>query len=142
MRSLMALAFFCLLLVKAHGQTKSTDITGTWLNDKKDAHIEIYQKGGDFFGKIVWLKEPNAPNGEPKTDRNNPTKSLRTREIMGIDIISDLSFDGKTWEDGKVYLPKKGKEADCSAELSEDHNSLTLHITKLWFSTSVTWTRL
>ena len=50
--------------------------------------------------------------------------------------------NGKTWEDGKVYLPKKGKEADCSAELSEDHNSLTLHITKLWFSTSVTWTRL
>lgn len=136
------IAFSFLTMWMSYGQAQDVDIEGTWLNEKKDAHVEIYQKEGKFYGKIVWLQEPNTPSGEPKTDKNNPKKSLRNRKILGIDIVSDLNFNGHIWEGGTVYLPKKGKEADCSAELSEDHKSLTLHITKLWFSTSVTWTRL
>ncbi|MEC7263555.1 MAG: DUF2147 domain-containing protein [Bacteroidota bacterium] len=142
MKSIVMIAFSFLTMWMSYGQAQDVDIEGTWLNEKKDAHVEIYQKEGKFYGKIVWLQEPNTPSGEPKTDKNNPKKSLRNRKILGIDIVSDLNFNGHIWEGGTVYLPKKGKEADCSAELSEDHKSLTLHITKLWFSTSVTWTRL
>ncbi|WP_228238624.1 DUF2147 domain-containing protein [Allomuricauda sp. M10] len=142
MKSIVLIAFFFLTMSMSYGQTQDTDITGTWLNDKKDAHVEIYQKEGKFYGKIVWLQEPNTTNGEPKTDKNNPKKSLRNRKILGIDIISDLYFNGHIWEDGTVYLPKKGQEANCSIKISDDQKELTLHITKLWFSTDITWTRL
>jgi len=142
MKSISALLILSFLAFKSYGQIKANDITGVWLNDKGDAHVEIYQKGDGFFGKIIWLKEPLTASGTPKIDLNNPKKALREREILGMDIISNLHFDGKVWEDGTIYLPKKGRDADCSASLSKDHKQLTLHVTKLWFSTSIQWTKL
>jgi hypothetical protein len=34
------------------------DIVGTWFNQDKDAKIEISECGGNYCGKIVWLKDP------------------------------------------------------------------------------------
>ena len=93
------------------------DILGVWFNSEKDARIEIAKCGERYCGTVVWLKEPNYPEGSkdgipgsPKTDHHNPDPSLRKTPIIGLRIVQDFSFAGENlWKDGKVYDPKNGK---------------------------------
>lgn len=106
---------------------KSTDVKGIWLNQDEDAKIEIYENGGKFFGKIVWLKTPIDPEtNKPKVDKHNPDPSLRNRPTLGLEILKGFSFDGKEeWKDGTIYDPKSGKTYSCYMRL-ENKNKLKI----------------
>jgi uncharacterized protein (DUF2147 family) len=112
------LAFPILAVVASPGlSTSADDILGMWYNGEKDARIEIAKCGEKYCGTVVWLKEPDYPEGSkdgipgsPKTDHNNPDPSLRKTPIIGLRIVHDFSFaGGNVWKDGKVYDPKNGK---------------------------------
>ena len=49
----------------------ANEILGKWLNNEKDASIEIYREGDTFYGKIVWLKR-----GRNLLDEHNASLSL------------------------------------------------------------------
>ncbi len=63
-----------ILLALTGWKAAAQDITGTWYNAEKDAKIQIYKSGEKYYGKIVWLKNPNDANGNPKTDVKNTDK--------------------------------------------------------------------
>ena len=73
---------------------KSNAIIGIWLNEEKDAQIEVYEKDKLFFGKIVWLKNAKDENGNWVLDSKNPDLSLRNRKKMGLTILHNLKWDG------------------------------------------------
>jgi uncharacterized protein (DUF2147 family) len=111
---------FLLLSLSSFAQTTKTAIVGTWLNREKAAKIEIYQQGEKFYGKIVWLKEPNE-NGKPKTDNKNPDKSRHNDPVIGLVMLKGFEFDGKsTWEDGTIYDARSGKTYSCYLTLQAD----------------------
>lgn len=111
---------FLLLSLNVVAQTTKTTIVGTWLNQEKAAKIEISQQGKKFFGKIVWLREPNE-NGNPKTDNKNPDKSRHNDPIIGLVMLKNLAFDGKsTWEGGTIYDARSGKTYSCYLTLQAD----------------------
>ncbi len=93
------------------------DILGVWLNQEKDAKIEIFKCGEKYCGKVVWLKDPNYPEGSkdgipgtPKLDHNNPNPELKKAPVIGLQIVHDFAFAGDNrWKGGKVYDPKNGK---------------------------------
>ena len=93
------------------------DILGVWYNQEKDAKIELFKCGAKYCGKVVWLKEPNYPEGSkegvpgtPRLDNNNPDPALKHIPRLGLTIVHDFVFDGgNKWVDGKVYDPKNGK---------------------------------
>jgi hypothetical protein len=51
-------------------------ILGVWFNTEKTAQVEIFKRGATFFGKIVWLKDPN-PGGKPAVDKVNSDPKLK-----------------------------------------------------------------
>src|SRR5512133_1748030 len=88
-RKLMKLSALLAMLVAAlplmAQKTTADQILGKWLNEDKDAHVEIYKESGKYFGKIVWLKEPiEESTGKPKLDDENSDPALQTRPIMGL----------------------------------------------------------
>lgn len=87
---------------------KADDILGKWLNSSGEGQIEIYKKGDKYFGKLIWIKEPNE-NGKPKLDIKNPDAKLKSNPLVGLNIVKDFVYDGVKWTDGKVYDPKTGK---------------------------------
>jgi uncharacterized protein (DUF2147 family) len=110
--------FLCILLVSpAAFAATADDILGVWFNSEKDAQIEIAKCGEKYCGTVVWLKEPNYPEGSkdgipgtPKIDHHNPDPSLRKTPIIGLQIVYDFSYAGENlWKDGRVYDPKNGK---------------------------------
>jgi len=113
----MFVVFFVLMLHTAQVFGGGDDILGVWNNQEKDAKIEIYKCGEKYCGRIVWLKEPNYPEGSnegtpgtPKLDHNNPKPELRSAPTLGLDIVHDFTYAGDDkWAQGKVYDPKNGK---------------------------------
>ncbi len=111
-------------------EVKADDILGVWLNEDKDAHIQIYKEGDKYFGKIIWLKEPIDPDtGKPKVDDKNDDPKLQNRPIMGLLLLKDFVFDGDDeWEDGEIYDPKSGNTYSCYMEFEDDDNKDLLKI--------------
>lgn len=102
------------------------DILGVWLNEDKDAHIQVYKKSGKYYGKIIWLLEPlDEDNGKPKVDDDNEDESLRTRPILGLMLLQNFEFDEKDeWEKGKIYDPNNGKTYSCYIEFKDETKDL------------------
>lgn len=66
---------------------------------------------GTYYAQVVWMKNPNLPDGSPKLDVNNPDPALRTGRADRIKIMTGLQYNAKKqeWEQGKVYNPVNGK---------------------------------
>ena len=92
----------------------SQDIKGKWLTEAGDAQVEIYEANGKINGKIVWLKQ-----GPETKDTHNPDEKLRSRKLMGVNILSGLSKKKEKWEGGRIYNPKNGKDYKCSIWLED-----------------------
>jgi len=104
------LIFAYSIILKAE---KADDIVGQWYTENNESLVEIFKNNGKFYGKIIWLKEPNR-NGKPKLDEKNPDDKLKERPIIGLLILKDFVFDGSNeWNDGKIYDPKSGKTYSC-----------------------------
>ena len=120
--------------------TRADQITGTWTNENGDAKFEIQKKDGTYIANIIWLKNPKNTAGKEKEDKNNPDKSLRTRPVIGMNIITGLQFENDKYVNGQIYSPEKGITATCSAKMV--NNYLELTITKSFFTSHQTWKRL
>ncbi len=104
--------------VKAQG--KPDKIVGYYLtyDDETGAEksqVQIFKStNGKYYGKIVWLKEPNK-NGKPKVDDKNPEVKLQNRPVMNLEILKGFSFDksSEEWNDGSIYNPASGKTYSC-----------------------------
>lgn len=110
----LGLVLFTLLFLSFGFLAKAQDKgVGIWYNDVKDAKIEIYKAvNGKYYGKIIWLKEPNR-NGSPKLDINNSSSKLKTRPVLGLLILNGFNWDDGVYEDGTIYDPKNGKTYSC-----------------------------
>ncbi|NKB16490.1 MAG: DUF2147 domain-containing protein [Sphingomonadales bacterium] len=89
-------------------------INGRWATHGFGSIVEIAPCTGDdeatLCGRIVWLWEPTDSEGRPRTDHENPDASLRTRSLVGVDIIRDLRQTAPgEWGDGAVYNPDDGR---------------------------------
>ncbi len=124
----------------------STDLSGTWMNADKDAHIKIYPSYGKFYGQVVWMKQPNdSITGKPQLDKFNKDPKLRSRPVMNMVIIRDLAFDTKDqeWTGGTIYNPKGGDSYDLYCKLI-DKNTLEVHfyMTLPTLGKTFQWTRV
>lgn len=86
---------------------------------KEKSIVEIYEKNGLLYGKLVELLEEKNKNAVCSAcsgkNKNKP--------YLGLVIITDLKKDGNQWDGGKILDPKTGKEYKCHIEL-EDANKL------------------
>ena len=123
--------FFCLLLTARLTQwaqsTEADRLLGVWEPSNGKARVKIEKIGEKFYGKIVWLKEPNdAKTGQPKVDKNNPDPNLRTVPLKGYRLLKDFHFQGNNqWEDGTIYDPENGSTYKCVIKMT-DPNTLDI----------------
>ena len=102
------------LLTMALAQTKGTaadNIIGTYWSPKKDAKIEIYKKADKYFGKSIWTLTK-------KKDVKNPNTSLRERDLVGVELLTNFIYKDGAYQDGEIYDPESGKTYDCKINFS------------------------
>ena len=101
-------------------------IEGKWktIDDKTGeakSIVEIYQKDGKIYGKVIEILNPAKRDGlceKCKDDRKN-------KPVLGMVIIDGLIKDDDEYAGGKVLDPEKGKEYKCRLWLdADDKNKL------------------
>jgi uncharacterized protein (DUF2147 family) len=96
---------------KLPAQTGKQDaIIGFYWSPKKDAKIEIYTRGQQYFGRFVWASNP-------RKDINNPKKALQNRDILGLELLTAFKYADGVYDDGEIYDPETGKTYSCKMTL-------------------------
>lgn len=110
-------------LKSAAADTDGDKLIGLWAPSDERSKIKIEKIGTKYYGKIVWLKEPNEPGtGKPKLDKNNPDTAMRKTPLKGYRIFKDFVYKGKKeWSNGTVYDPKNGKTYSCVINMKDDN---------------------
>ena len=100
------LSLFSSLAIARPILNSADKILGVYWSPKKDAKIEIYKRGGRYFGKFIWT-------AKPRKDSKNPAESLRSRDLLGVEFLKDFKYADGAYEDGQIYDPESGKTYDC-----------------------------
>jgi uncharacterized protein (DUF2147 family) len=109
----MKIIAITILFITSHFIYAQSEITGVWLTQDKEVKVEIYENNGKYFGKSIWLKNPNTKNGNPRLDERNPNQSLRKRSLLNLVILTDFIYEDKEWIDGRLYDPNEGETYSC-----------------------------
>jgi uncharacterized protein (DUF2147 family) len=98
-------------------------ILGTWLTAGGESKVEIYRCDSvTFCGKIIWLRDP-LKEGKPVTDDKNPEDSLKSRPVLGLQILRGFTYAGdRLWSGGKIYDPKSGNDYSAKMTLVDEQN--------------------
>ena len=100
--------FSIILMLMPLGMAFAQDVVGKWKLEDGTAIVEVYKSGDAFNGKIVWLANPTEADGSPAVDSNNPDKSLRSRKLIGLNMLSGLKADGGEYSGGNpVHVPER-----------------------------------
>ncbi|MGL4211171.1 MAG: DUF2147 domain-containing protein [Cetobacterium somerae] len=114
--------------------SKEEDIQGKWITEKaKNGNqiiVEFQKIDNRYFGKIIQLTIPiyekgHKLEGKTKIDLANPDEKLKTRSLVGINFVSDFTYNPEKdrFENGFIYNPENGKTYYCSISF-KDPNTL------------------
>ena len=120
MKNITLLLFICFFSL-----LNAQSIIGEWetfddVTGDKLSVVEIYKKGGNYFGKIIHLFEDPIDSVCDQCEGDNFNKP-----VIGLVIIEDLIEDGDEFNEGTILDPKNGKTYKCYLEL-EENNKLKL----------------
>lgn len=102
----MRLTIFLAMIAMAGAAQAAEPIAGRWITDDGKAIVTIRQCGAVTCGHITRILAP-TPNGPP-IDERNPDPKLRTRPVLGLEVLSGFTDRGKDWR-GRIYDPEAGK---------------------------------
>lgn len=111
------------------------------VEEGKESKVEFTRRpDGTYRGQIVWLRNPNNPDGTPKLDAKNPDKSKRSGRADRVVVVDGVKYDAEkgVWNGGRVYDPTKGKSYKVEVSF-EDDRTLRVKGSLLGFSRSVYW---
>lgn len=140
----MAAKIVCLVMlacVPTIGTAASEDdIVGAWLTEDGESKVEISRSGTSYSGKAVWLKA-EAAGSKPLRDTKNADPELRGRPLLGIEVLSGVTYAGDgIWKGGTVYSPRKGKPYPVELSIGSD-GKLNVKAKAGPLSRTVQWTR-
>lgn len=101
-------------------QINAQTIFGKWKTiDDATGHaksiVEIYEKGGKVYGKVVDILNPSQRNKVcDKCENENKGKP-----VLGLQIITGLQKDDDEYNGGKILDPESGNLYKCILKLKE-----------------------
>ena len=116
------------LATSAFAQSAADKILGVYQveEDGNKSKVRFTKcEDGSYQGQIIWLSQPNHPDGTPKTDIKNPNPALRNTPSNQIVLVKGIRYNAEknVWGGGTVYKPINGKtyKVECSFD---DANTL------------------
>lgn len=104
-------------------QTKEDDVLGRWISTDNKVAVNMYKHGSDYRAKVIWFND-KLGSGKPmnsRVDDDNPDPSLRSRKIIGMYILEDLTYNSanQRWQNGKIYDASTGRTWDAYLEIQK-----------------------
>ena len=139
----LAIVVALLTCVGAMAQSSGDQILGTYkvIRNGQESKVKVFKKDNGYRAQVIWLKEPNNPDGTPKRDVRNSDKAKRNVLSSEIVLIDKVIYKDGVWCDGRIYDPTKGKTFNVEMKFQD---AKTLKVKGNWgpFSDTSTWTKL
>jgi uncharacterized protein (DUF2147 family) len=120
-------------------------VFGVWLTQAKDGTVRIAPcatNPAQTCGVILSGKTPDGQDARQVTDIKNPDPALRSRPIVGLQIISGFRRDeAGGWTGGTIYDPVGGKTYKAKMGMGPN-GALKVAGCVLIFCRAETWTRV
>lgn len=118
-------------------QASAADVVGKWrtIDDETGqpkSIVEIYQKGGKYYGRVVDLLMKPDDTVCDKCPGNR-----KGQRIVGMDVITGMVKNGDMYEGGQILDPNNGKVYDCKLWL--EGNQLKVRGYLGFFYRTQTW---
>jgi uncharacterized protein (DUF2147 family) len=109
--------------------------TGTWLTEGGEIRVRIAKCASAYCGTIVWERKESQVT-------NNPDPALRSRKMIGVQLLTDLKPNDEGGYTGNVYNPRDGRTYTAKVKLkSADALELSGCLLAV-LCQSQTWTRV
>jgi uncharacterized protein (DUF2147 family) len=117
---------YILLFVSIFFHAQGQGVIGKWktIDDRSGEPkgiVEIYEKSGKVYGKILEIFDINHRNAYCQNCEGEDAN----KAILGLTVIKGLVKDGEEYNSGKVLDPKNGKTYKCFIVL-ESKNKLKI----------------
>lgn len=122
--------------------TAQNDIFGKWKTiddetNKPKSIVEIYEKNGMAYGKIIKLFKEPGEDPDPLCDECEGEK--HNQKVIGMEIINEMEKDDDEWEGGTILDPENGKVYKCKIWVEEGELKVRGYIMFLY--RTQTWLR-
>ena len=114
----MKKTFLTLILITLTVSLNAQTIFGKWTSrneetNKIDSVIEVYEKEGKAFAKIVEIRNPDRKDAlcTACEDEN------KNKPILGLNILTGLEKNDDEWSGGNILDPRNGKIYKCYIKL-------------------------
>ena len=133
----MRFVFAAILSITLPAAAQAADpITGNWVSQDGKGIVTIAPCGNALCGHITRFTEKGRIEG-PATDNHNPNPALRSRSLIGVEVLSGFTPDGKEWR-GSLYYPFGGKTYRAFISRNPD-NSLKVRGCWYFICRTVKW---
>jgi uncharacterized protein (DUF2147 family) len=114
-RTLASSVVVALMLLGARVAVAQSPV-GNWktVDDKTKevkSIVQIYEQGGQLYGKIVKLFRKPGEDPNPKCTKCGGAK--KDQPIIGMVILEGMKPDGDEWSGGRILDPDNGKTYKC-----------------------------
>ena len=123
------ISFVIAMLISSNLFAES-DLFGYWLTPGSIVLIENCDKQLCAKIETIFVEEGRDPKSI--LDDNNKNKSLRSRTIVGINVLSGFLIKGseqREFKDGRIYDPRRGREFKASIYLNDNGTVSYTHLT-------------
>lgn len=138
----------CLLLSACcaliQGTSHAQGIFGRWVtiddnSGKKRSIVEISERGGKAYGKIVQLFREPGEEADPVCDECDAADDRYNMKVIGMEFIRGMVRDDDEWDDGTILDPENGKVYDCKLWVEEGKLKVRGYVA--FFFRTQTWVR-
>jgi len=90
------------------------DVLGKWktIDDETNqpkSIVEISERDGKLYGKIVKLFKKPGEDQDPVCDECDKGDPMYNKKIIGMEILKDMVREGGEYEGGEILDPNNGK---------------------------------
>lgn len=106
------------LLLLSTSTFAQLSVTGKWktIDDntgKERSVVEIFEKGGKFYGKITKLFREKGEDPDPVCEECEESDDRYKKKIIGMEIIRDMKKEEGELTEGTIMDPDNGKIYRC-----------------------------
>jgi uncharacterized protein (DUF2147 family) len=111
-------AIYLLLFVTFSHLAMGQDVKGKWktIDDETGepkSIVEVFERDGKLFGKIVKLFRKPGEDQDPVCDDCEEDDPRYMKKLIGMEILRNMERDGTEYDGGDILDPKNGKVYKC-----------------------------
>ena len=138
----MKTVFLSILTLVLSNLISAQSIVGQWktIDDesgKPRSIVDIYEKEGRYYGKIVKLFREPGEDPDPVCEECEDHR--KGEKVIGMEIITDMKYDkgDNEYRKGEIMDPENGNIYDCKLWVEEGNLKVRGYL--LFFYRTQTW---